>query len=180
MGFSFSTNTSPKRESLSNMGNLKEDSCHKDYTFWKKDLDGLDPNSWLLREWVCKEGEKWIAYWCMPLFLSLMLFFDFCVFLFSLFLPYSISISWHGYSSSPLSLFITIAFYTICHGKIYNFYPSTAFGLLWAFFQDYPLACWLPDHYHYTMLAAPCLIPRQNGLSCLLPLFFHHSHLDKG
>ena len=156
MGFSFSTNTSPKREPLSNMGNLKENSCHKDYTLWKKDLDGLNPNSWLLREWVCKEGEKWIAYWCMPLFLSLMLFFNFCVFLFSLFLPYSISISCCGYS--PFSLFTTMAFYTTYHGRIYHFYPSTAFGSLWASFQDYPLAYQLPSHYHYTVLATPHLI----------------------
>ena len=45
IGFSFSANTSPKREPISNVGNLREDSYHRDYTLWKNDLNGLNPNS---------------------------------------------------------------------------------------------------------------------------------------
>ena len=53
------------------------------------------------------------------------------------------------------------------------FYPSIAFGSLWVFFLDCPLACCLPSYYHCTMLVAPRFIPRQKWLvlSCLLPLF---------
>ena len=44
---------------------------------------------------------------------------------------------------------------------IQPFYPLTAFGLLWVSFQDYPLVCQLPSHHYYTVLAMPCLIPKQ-------------------
>jgi len=47
-------------------------------------------------------------------------------------------------------LFTTIAFYTICHGRIYHVYPLTTFGSLWVSFRDYPLACQLLNHYHYS------------------------------
>ena len=81
----------------------------------------------------------------------------------------------------PPSLFTTTTFYTICHEMIYHFYPSPAFGLLWASFQDCPLACQLPSHYHCTVLVAPCLIPRQKWLVLsLTSLYYHYSHLDKG
>ena len=64
--------------------------------------------------------------------------------------------------SSPLfSLFTTMTLYTACRDRIYHFYPSTAFGSLWASFQDYLLTCRLPSHYHYIVLAAPRLIPKQ-------------------
>ena len=100
-------------------------------------------------------------------------------FLFFLFLPYSISISCSG--CCILLLFTIIAFYIVYHDKIYHFYPSTTFGSLWASFQDCPLACRLPNYYHYTMLATPHPISKQKWLVLsLTSLFFHHSHLDKG
>ena len=71
----------------------------------------------------------------------------------------------------PLSLLTATTFYTIYHDKIYHFYPSTAFGSLWVSFQDYPLACRLPNHYHCTVLVAPRLIPRQKRLVLFLNLF---------
>ena len=82
----------------------------------------------------------------------------------------------------PFSLFMPMAFYTVCRDKIYHFYPSTAFGLLWASFQDCPLVCWMLNHYHYTLLAAPCLIPRQKKVFVLsfTSLYFQYSHPDKG
>ena len=72
---------------------------------------------------------------------------------------------------NPLSLLTATTFYTVYHDKIYHFYPSTAFGSLWASFQDYPLACRLPNHYHCTVLVAPRLIPRQKRLVLFLNLF---------
>jgi len=76
-------------------------------------------------------------------------------------------------------LCMVMAFYIACRNKIYHFYHSTTFGLLWVSFPDCPLVCWLPSHHYYTTLAVPCLIPRQmQFLFCfLLPL---HSYLDKG
>ena len=58
-------------------------------------------------------------------------------------------------------LCMTMAFYTACCDKIYHFYTSTTFGLLWVSFLDCPLVCWLPNHHHYPMLAEPRFIPRQ-------------------
>ena len=54
-----------------------------------------------------------------------------------------------------------MAFYTTCRNMIYHFYPLTAFGSLWASFQDCPLACRLPSYYHYTVYAALRLIPKK-------------------
>jgi len=42
--FSFSASTSPKRKPISNVSNLREHSSRRDYTLWKNDLDGLNPN----------------------------------------------------------------------------------------------------------------------------------------
>ena len=50
-------------------------------------------------------------------------------------------------------------FYTAYCGKIYHFYPSTTFGLLYVSFPDCPLVCWLPSQHHYPMLAMPRFIP---------------------
>ena len=86
---------------------------------------------------------------CFLIFLSISFFFFFVYRCSSFFL------------CPPFSLFMTMAFYTACHDRIYHFYPSTAFGSLWASFQDYLLTCRLPSHYHYTVLAAPRLIPKQ-------------------
>ena len=146
------------------MSNLKKRFCHRSYLLWKKDLNGLTFNPQSLREWVNWDREKWVVYWCMPLFLSVMLFW-FLYFLFSFlsFFHYTSLLSFF----SPLNLLFTATtFYTICHGEIYHFYPLTTFGFLWAFFWDYPLACRLLSHYY-------CL-------SYFLPFYvFHYSHLDK-
>ena len=56
-----------------------------------------------------------------------------------------------------------MAFYTICHDKIYRFYPLTTFGLLWVSFQDYPLVCRLPNQHYYTVLVMSCLILDKSG-----------------
>ena len=110
---------------------------------------------------------------------------DFCTFpfLFSLFTLLSFLffyLSFLGRCSlppppSPL-LFMYMTFYTTCHDKIYNFYHLTAFGALWASFQDCPLVCQLPSHYHYTVLVAQRLIPKQKWfLFCLLPPFIFNT-----
>jgi len=52
-------------------------------------------------------------------------------------------------------------FYNAYRDKIYHFYPSTTFGLLWVSFPDCPLVCWLPSHHYYPVWATPCFIPRQ-------------------
>ena len=106
------------------------------------------------------------------LFLTLFFFGLLCfLFLFSPFIACSTSTSFHDDDDSFPSLFVATTFYTVCHDRIYHFYPSTAFGSLWASFQDCPLVCWLPSHYHCTVLVAPLIISRQNGLSYFLPLF---------
>ena len=78
-------------------------------------------------------------------------------FLFSLFtLFFSFLLSTSVYCRcSPHSLFMIMAFYIAHHDRIYHL---IAFGWLWVSFQDCPLACRLSSHYHYTVLAAPCLI----------------------
>ena len=78
----------------------------------------------------------------------------------------------------PPPLFTTIVFYTTCRDRIYHFYPSTTFGSLWVSFQDCPQACWLPSHHHYTMLAAPCLIPKKSDF--VLSLTSLNTHPNKG
>ena len=109
-------------------------------------------------------------FWIFPFF-----FFFLLCFLFFLSTP----IFCHCFSSPffpHFSLFTPMAFYTVYRDKIYHFYPSTAFGLLWASFQDCPLVCWMLNHYHYTLLATPCLIPRQKRfLFCLLPLYIFNT-----
>jgi len=80
---------------------------------------------------------------CFPCFLS-----------FSLLFPFPLC-----FCSSLLCT--SMAFYIACRDKIYHFYPLTTFGLLWVSFQDCPLVYRLPSHHHYTVLAVPCLIPKQ-------------------
>ena len=75
-------------------------------------------------------------------------------------------------------LCITMAFYTVCRNRIYHFYPLTTFGMLWVSFQDCPMVYWLPNHRHYTVLAVPCLIPKQKWF-CFVLYFPWHSHPDK-
>ena len=157
--------SSPRRELISNIGNLRGESCHRSYSLQKMDLSVLISNSGLAREWV--------VYWCMLLPLSLIFSSSLSVSLFSLF-PYLFSL--FSFFSSLFSVFLhccllcmSIAFYTTCCDKIYHFYPLNTFGLLWVSFQKCPLVYRLPNHHHYTMLAVSCLIPRQKQfLFCFL------------
>ena len=100
----------------------------------------------------------------MHAFISIIHIFlwDFCIFPFFFFFTL-LFFSFYLYFLPlfPPLLFTTMAFYNICYDRNYRFYPLTAFGSLWASFQDCQLACQLPSHYHYTMLATPRLIPRQ-------------------
>ena len=70
---------------------------------------------------------------------------------------------------SSTLLFIATPFYTIYHGEIYHFYPSTAFGSLWVSFQDYPLASWLLSQYHCSECVCCTTLHSQTKL---LVLFF--------
>ena len=70
-------------------------------------------------------------------------------------------------------------FYTAYCDKIYHFYPSTTFGLLWVPFLDYPLVCWLLSHHHYSVLAAPRFILRKSSFFFVF-CFPWHSHPNKG
>ena len=114
----------------------------------------------------------------MSLFLAFIFLpslWDFCIFIFffvfSVFFSFFLSLSFIylfilnffflAIVPLPFSLFTTIAFNNACWDKISHFYLSTTFGSLWASFQDCSLACWLPRHHHYIMLAVPCLIPKQ-------------------
>ena len=80
---------------------------------------------------------------------------------------------------SPFSLCMSMAFYIACRDRICHFYPLTAFGLLWATFQDCPPVYWLPSYHHYTVLAVAHLIPRQMWF-CFVSYPPRHSHQDKG
>ena len=88
---------------------------------------------------------------------------DFCIFpFFFTLLFFSFYLCFLPLTPPPSPrLFMTKAFYTFCYDKNYRFYPLTAFCSLWASFQDCPL----PNHYHYTILVAPCLISRQKWFS---------------
>ena len=101
-------------------------------------------------------------------------FFLYFPFLFSLFLPCSTSSSFVPFfpffvmsSNVPLQFTVTII-YIVCHDKICHFYPSTAFGSTWVSFQDYPLVCRLPSHYHCTECVG-CNTPHfQTKMACLV------------
>ena len=108
------------------------------------------------------EGEKWVAYWCMPLLLSLIFFSSLLVSLFSSFFVF-VPFSSLFFIFLPFLLCTSMAFYTTFRDKIYHFYHLTTFGLLWVSFQDCPLVCWLPSHHHYTVLAMSCLILDKSG-----------------
>ena len=92
---------------------------------------------------------------------------------FLLFLPFVFSLFFLllPCPSSAL-LFTTTPFYTICHGGIYHFYPSTTFGSLWVSFQDYPLANCLFSHYHCSKCVCCTTLHSQTKL---LVLFFYLS-----
>ena len=80
----------------------------------------------------------------------------------------------------PFSLFTVTPFYTIYRGGIFHFYPSTAFGSSWTSFQDYLLAYQLLNHYHYfECVGCTTLHPKQNCLSCFLPLSLFFTSLVK-
>ena len=123
----------------------------------------------------------------MPLFLSLkflpffgisvpFLSFFLCLLCFLFFFSTSLFFVVVPCPPPPHLLFMYMTFYTTCHDKIYNFYHLTAFGALWASFQDCPLVCQLPSHYHYTVLVAQRLIPKQKWfLFCLLPPFIFNT-----
>ena len=78
-------------------------------------------------------------------------------------------------SISPfVSMFLAVLPYcfSLCTAKAFlyclswldlPFCLSTTFGLLWVSFLNYPLVCWLPNHYHhhYLVLVMPHSIPRQ-------------------
>ena len=111
------------------------------------------------------------VYFLSFFFLYLFIYFTL---LFFFFLPLFLAVV-----PPPSLLFTTMAFYTACCDRIYRVYPLTAFGSLWVSFQDYPLACRLPNHYHYTVLAAPHLIPKQKWF-CFVSYFSLFSILLSG
>ena len=160
-------NLSPRRELISNIGNLRGESCHRSYSLQKMDLSVLISNSRLAREWaIVKERSGQFIGAC---------FYPYH----SYFLPHSrfpYLLSLFSFFSSLFSVFLhccllcmSIAFYTACCDKIYHFYALNTFGLLWVSFQKCPLVYRLPNHHHYTMLVVSCLIPRQKQfLFCFL------------
>ena len=125
----------------------------------KKSLNGfvfqiMDP-----REWECR-GERKVDllilalifaltlsilpldFFLFSFWLSLFSFFSLCVFFLCLTLATLLSCP---YSWLPLSLLYLLKFI-----RFLPFVPQavpTTFGFLWASVQDYPLTCWLPDHY---------------------------------
>ena len=124
----------PRREPISNAGNLKKGSCHKSYKLWKNCLNGLSFDSQSSESESIKRERKCglLMYASIPtvFFLSLWLSFQ-SFFLFSgysmyFFVYYSL---FSTTSVAPL-LFMTTPFYTICHCGIYPFCPSTVFGSL--------------------------------------------------
>ena len=112
----------------------------------------------------------------MPLFLSLILFFDFCVFLFFSLLFFLIP---------PLFLFVVMIPSFFLMNLYYSQLPPFILSAMMRFsiFTLQPLLApygcpsktthWLAGCLATTIalnvLAAPLLIPKQNGLSCFLP-----------
>ena len=112
----------------------------------------------------------------MPLFLSLILFFDFCVFLFFSLLFFLIL---------PLFLFVVMIPFFFFMNLYYSQLPPFILSAMMRFsiFTLQPLLApygcpsktthWLAGCLATTIalnvLAAPLLIPKQNGLSCFLP-----------
>ena len=89
-----------------------------------------------------------------------------------IFLPCSTSISFRGNDTSFLDaplLFSTTTLYIVCHDEIFHFYLSTAFGSYEcpSTTAHWPTGC-PTTTIALNVLAAPLLIPRQNGLSCFL------------
>ena len=77
-----------------------------------------------------------------------------------------------SFLSSPISLFTTTPFYTICHGEIYHFCPSTTLAPYGcpSKIAHWPVGCRATTSTQ-NVLVAPLSIPRQNCLFCFLPLF---------
>ena len=143
---------SPRREPISNVSDLKEGFYRRSDALWKNDLNGLNFNSQSLREWICQEGEKkcgLLMHASIPTTYTSLVFCMFFLFLYS-FSSFFLPLLPFVFSPFPplFSLFTNTLFYTICHGGIYHFYPSIAFGSLWVSFQDCLLACWLLSHYY--------------------------------
>ena len=97
------------------------------------DLNSLTSDSQFLREWVCQKGEKkWSIDACLYSYHLYLSGFSVCVcvcFFFFFFLHLL------PFVPPPFSLFTATPFYTIYHGGIYHFYPSTILSFfLYSFF----------------------------------------------
>ena len=109
---SCSADTSPKREAISNVGNLKGSSCRRSYTLWKNDLDGLISNSQFVRERAIERERNWQpidACFCSyhscffpPFWISVFFFLFF--FVYSIFFSFFLSLCFPDCrcSSSPI------------------------------------------------------------------------------
>ena len=143
------------------------------------------------------EGEKRLAYWCMPaIFLSLFflshslsIFSRFCYSdsfpLFSLVLA-CVVLWWWWYCDSLLVVFCCgdVAMhdkdplYTVCHDWFFTILDFNYFCLDLGVISDHPLVCQLLSHHHLPMLAMPLPITKQRKLFCLLvhrDILIHHS-----
>ena len=122
-------------------------------------------------ESVKRERKIWFIDVC--LYSHHLCLFDFCIFFsFLSFLSCSTSSSFIHFI--PFLLFTTTVFYTICHDRIYHFYPSTSFGSFLVSFRDCPLACQLFSHYHCSKCVGYTTLHSQTKLLVLflIPLCF--------
>ena len=123
-----------RRESISNVGNLKKGSCHKSFTLWRKGLNGLSFDSQSLESGSVKRERKCslLMHVSIPTVYFLSTWFSFQYFFFlSDFSVYSpIFYSFFSTTSIISLLFMTTPFYTIYHCGIYPFFSLNCFWLL--------------------------------------------------
>ena len=127
---------------------LKKGSYHRSYSLQRKGLSGLSFDLQSSESGYVKRERKGglVMHASIPIALfsffhlvSFIFFFSQC-FLFSI-------LSSLLLSCLPPLLFMVTNFYTVCHYRIYPFYPSTVFCFLWASLQDCPLTYQLSNHY---------------------------------
>ena len=138
--------------------------------FGKKSLNSLSFNPQSLKEWICQKEEKKVVYWCMLLFLPLMSLWFFHIFFSFFFYLFFLLFLVPPFYYSQLLLFILFAMvgFTIFISQL----------ILAPYGCPSKIVHWLAGCLGTTItlnaLVASLSIPKQNCLSCFLPLSVFH------
>ena len=152
----FSAEADPRRESISNVGNLKKGSCHRSYTLGRNGLNGLSFDSQSSESGSIKRERRGgllmhasipTVYFlsCFPsnlssfsfvsIFVSIFVFVLFCFVFFFFLVFFLVFLCFLLLVFFPSFFFIIVhgyPLYTVCHCGIYPFCTSIVFGSLWA------------------------------------------------